>query len=38
MSKTDWITQELDNLKQAGLYNRIRTIESPQGAWLLVVG
>ena len=38
MSKTDWITQELDSLKQAGLYNRIRTIESPQGAWLLVDG
>lgn len=38
MSKTDWITQELDGLKQAGLYNRIRTIESPQGAWLLVDG
>jgi len=29
MSKTDWITQELDGLKQAGLYNRIRTIGSP---------
>ncbi|MCX6078372.1 MAG: glycine C-acetyltransferase [Chloroflexi bacterium] len=38
MSKTDWITQELDSLKQAGLYNRIRTIESPQGAWLVVDG
>ena len=38
MSKIDWITQELDNLKQAGLYNRIRTIESPQGAWLQVDG
>ncbi|MCX6067684.1 MAG: glycine C-acetyltransferase [Chloroflexi bacterium] len=38
MSKTDWITQELDGLKQAGLYNRIRTIESPQGAWLVVDG
>jgi glycine C-acetyltransferase len=38
MSKTDWITDELDNLKQAGLYNRIRTIESPQGAWLQVDG
>ncbi|HEY3311703.1 MAG TPA: glycine C-acetyltransferase [Anaerolineales bacterium] len=38
MTKTDWITQELDNLKQAGLYNRIRTIESPQGAWLVVDG
>jgi glycine C-acetyltransferase len=38
MSKTDWITQELEGLKQAGLYNRIRTIESPQGAWLVVDG
>ena len=38
MSKIDWITQELEGLKQAGLYNRIRTIESPQGAWLQVDG
>jgi glycine C-acetyltransferase len=38
MSKTDWITQEIDGLKQAGLYNRIRTIGSPQGAWLTVDG
>jgi glycine C-acetyltransferase len=38
MSKTDWITQEIEGLKQAGLYNRIRTIESPQGAWLTVDG
>jgi glycine C-acetyltransferase len=38
MSKTDWITQEIDGLKQAGLYNRIRTIGSPQGAWLVVDG
>ncbi|HEY6074067.1 MAG TPA: glycine C-acetyltransferase [Anaerolineales bacterium] len=38
MSKTDWIQQELDALKQAGLYNRIRTIGSPQGAWLVVDG
>jgi glycine C-acetyltransferase len=38
MSKTDWITQELNGLKQAGLYNRIRTIGSPQGAWLMVDG
>jgi len=36
MSKTDWISAELDGLKEAGLYNRIRTIGSPQGAWLLV--
>lgn len=34
----DWITTELDNLKETGLYNRIRTLESPQGAWLVVDG
>ena len=38
MSKTDWIAQELDGLKSQGLYNRIRTIGSPQGAWLVVDG
>jgi len=38
MSKTDWIEQEIANLKQAGLYNHIRTIGSPQGAWLVVDG
>jgi glycine C-acetyltransferase len=38
MSKTDWITQEIEALQNAGLYNRIRTIGSPQGAWLNVDG
>jgi glycine C-acetyltransferase len=38
MSKTDWITEEINALKQAGLYNHIRTISSPQGAWLVVDG
>jgi glycine C-acetyltransferase len=38
MSNTDWILQELDSLKSQGLYNRIRTIDSPQGAWLVVDG
>ena len=38
MSKTDWITQEIEALQNAGLYNRIRTIGSPQGAWLTVDG
>jgi len=33
-----WIQDELDNLKQSGLYNRIRTLSSPQGAWLVVDG
>jgi glycine C-acetyltransferase len=35
---TDWITQEIDQLKQAGMYNRIRTLGSPQGSWLIVDG
>lgn len=38
MSKTDWIAQEIEALQTAGLYNRIRTIGSPQGAWLNVDG
>ncbi|MFN2215913.1 MAG: aminotransferase class I/II-fold pyridoxal phosphate-dependent enzyme, partial [Anaerolineales bacterium] len=38
MSKTEWIDQEINNLKTAGLYNNIRTLGSPQGAWLLVDG
>jgi glycine C-acetyltransferase len=38
MSKLDWLTEELNGLKEAGLYNRIRTIGSPQGAWLTVDG
>ncbi len=38
MSKLDWLTQEIDGLKEQGLYNRIRTIGSPQGARLVVDG
>ncbi len=38
MNKISWIEEELQNLKQAGLYNRIRTLSSPQGAWLVVDG
>ena len=34
----DWIKTELESLKEAGLYNHIRTLESPQGAWLVVDG
>jgi glycine C-acetyltransferase len=37
-TRLDWIQQELDSLKEAGLFNRIRTISSPQGAWLDVDG
>ncbi len=36
--KLQWIQDELQNLKDAGLYNRIRTLSSPQGAWLTVDG
>jgi len=37
-SKFDFILDELQQLKDSGLYNQIRTIESSQGAWLLVDG
>jgi len=38
MSKIEWLQQEIDGLKEAGLYNNIRTLSSPQGAWLVVDG
>src|SRR5215213_5172691 len=38
MSKLDWLTQEIESLKEQGLYNRTRTIGSAQGAWLTVDG
>ncbi len=38
MSKLDWLTQEIEGLKEQGLYNRIRTIGSAQGARLIVDG
>lgn len=37
-NKLQWIQDELQSLKDAGLYNRIRTLSSPQGAWLVVDG
>ena len=33
-----WIQNELDALKDQGLYNHIRTLASPQGPWLVVDG
>lgn len=33
-----WIDEELQSLKKTGLYNTIRTLDSPQGAWLVVDG
>ncbi len=38
MSKLDWIEDELQGLRDAGLYNRIRTLSTPQGAWLELHG
>lgn len=38
MSKTQWIEDELTHLREAGLYTTIRTLQSPQGAWLEVDG
>ena len=37
-NKLKWFNEELNNLRQQGLYNTIRTIGSPQGAWLVVDG
>jgi len=38
MSRFDWIQKELKNLKESGLFNQIRTLNSPQGSWLEVDG
>jgi glycine C-acetyltransferase len=37
-SKTAWIEQEIAQLKAQGLFTQIRTLQSPQGAWLNVDG
>jgi glycine C-acetyltransferase len=36
--KIQWISDELENLHQSGLYTNIRTLNSPQGSWLNVDG
>jgi len=36
--KLSWIQTELDNLKAMGLFNTIRTIESPMDAWVTIDG
>lgn len=33
-----WLTQELEQLKEAGLYTTIRTIDSPMDAWVVIDG
>ena len=37
-TKLEWIEHELQSLREAGLYNQIRTLGSAQGAWLVVDG
>jgi glycine C-acetyltransferase len=37
-TKTDWIQQEIQGLRDAGLFNVIRTIESPMDAWVSIDG
>jgi glycine C-acetyltransferase len=36
--KTGWVEQELAALREAGLYNTIRTIESAMDAWVTIEG
>lgn len=38
ISKTDWIADELENLRSSGLFNTIRTIESPMDGNIVVDG
>jgi len=38
MGKLDFMETELERLRETGLYNHIRTIDSPQGAWLEIQG
>ncbi|HEX3051116.1 MAG TPA: glycine C-acetyltransferase [Aggregatilineaceae bacterium] len=37
-TKISWIDEEIAHLKEQGLFNTIRTLSSPQGAWLVVDG
>jgi glycine C-acetyltransferase len=37
-AKTTWIDEEIAALKEKGLFNTIRSLSSPQGAWLTVDG
>ncbi|MBE3519214.1 MAG: glycine C-acetyltransferase [Firmicutes bacterium] len=38
MAKLDFLAEELQSLKEQGLFNTIRTIDGPQGAWMIVDG
>jgi glycine C-acetyltransferase len=36
--KTKWIQEEINGLREAGLFNTIRTIDSPMDAWVVIDG
>ena len=38
MKRFEWMQNEIKNLKEKGLFTNIRTLSSPQGAWLVVDG
>jgi len=38
MKRFEWMQREINNLKEKGLFTNIRTLSSPQGAWLVVDG
>ncbi|KAA3596517.1 MAG: glycine C-acetyltransferase [Candidatus Scalindua sp. AMX11] len=38
MEKLDFIEAELNTLEESGLSVRVRTVEGPQGAWIIVEG
>jgi len=38
MAKLEWITEELNELKEKGLYVSIRVLQSSQGPWVVVDG
>jgi glycine C-acetyltransferase len=37
-TKLDYLVGQLEDLRERGLYNTIRVLESPQGAWLRIDG
>lgn len=38
MDKTNYLEEEIEALHNAGLFNRIRTIESPMDGWIVIDG
>ncbi len=38
MAKMDWVQEEINVLKESGRYIPIRTVQSPQGAWVRIDG